>query len=140
MEEQLVGLLAVVLIAGEVVCDVFFGLLGDLTIWLIERSMRARGKEFKPRISAILLIGGAAGGLLGTISIAVFERTLIPLGWLRIANLLFAPLASALIVYRVAQRRKQPDQSLSAREHALLALVITLAFVTVRFVHAVRPG
>jgi hypothetical protein len=80
----------------------------------------------------------AIGCGLAALSMFFLNHTWIRLSVLRIANLILAPLTSAMISRAIAQRRKKSDESIVPRNHFWQAFWFTAGIVTVRFAYAAR--
>ena len=79
------------------------------------------------------------GGGLAALSLLVFGRPIISVAWLRIANLVVAPIVCAFLFRALAERRAKKNFRIVAREHFWHAFWFTLGWVIVRFVFAARP-
>jgi hypothetical protein len=130
MEELLILLLQVF---GEVLFQILGSGLLDLLTWSWERedSPRSRG-------CAIALVLFIVGGLLGWLSLLLVPHSLLPWGWLRMANLVIGPVASGWMSYRIAQWRQRRGYETSPGTHALMAGMACLGMVLVRLVGVVR--
>jgi hypothetical protein len=75
---------------------------------------------------------------LAAISILLFKRTWITHPNLRLLNLVFAPVISAIISQAIARRRRSNDPEIIPREHFWQAFWFAFGLVVVRFAYAVR--
>jgi hypothetical protein len=75
---------------------------------------------------------------LAVISMLFLKRTWISHPALRIANLVTAPIISALISEAIARCRSRHNEDIIPRNHFWQAFWFTLGIVTVRFAYAVR--
>jgi len=78
------------------------------------------------------------GSTLAAVSLHFLKHTWISFSALRIANLVLAPVTSALFSQAVARRRSRHDSSIIPRNHFWQAFWFTWGLVLVRFVYAVR--
>jgi hypothetical protein len=79
-----------------------------------------------------------AGGVLGGLSLLVFNYALLQPAWLRIANLLVSPVASAYLAQLVARRRAETNPLLIPRNHFWYGFWFSLGLAFVRFAYAAR--
>jgi hypothetical protein len=75
------------------------------------------------------------GGVLGLLFTLIFPKLLLPYGWLRMANLVLAPAASGLFAWYVARWRRTRTPGVVPQQHAVFAVLFTLAFAAVRFAY-----
>ena len=78
------------------------------------------------------------GCLLGGVSMLALKHTFISLAALRMLNLVIAPLTSACLSQRIAQRRARHNPNIVPRNHFWQAFWFTLGLVLVRFAYATR--
>jgi hypothetical protein len=74
--------------------------------------------------------------LLGWLSLFLFKYTLLALPILRIANLILAPIVSAMLSKAIAERRAEQNHFIIPRNHFWQAYWFTLGFAMVRFAYA----
>jgi len=136
MEELLIAILT----GGiEFIVQVIAYFPWDILFWNYRE--RRGPPEFKgDSVVPAVLVGLALGGVLGGVSLLVRRQTMLPYPWLRISNVLVAPLVSGFLARQVAGRRQRRGLNSNPRLHFAFALAITLALVLVRFIYAVRPG
>ena len=84
---------------------------------------------------SLWLVGG---GVLAIVSLTVFDKTLIKVPELRMANLVLAPVVSGLISRAIAARRAESNKFIVPRNHFWYAFWFTLGLVLIRFTYAVR--
>ena len=111
----------------------------DLLLWNY-RERRGPPEIKGDSVVVVVLVGLGLGAVLGLFSLLIRHQTMLPYPWLRIGNLLIAPLVSGLLARQVAVRRRKRGLNSNPRLHFAFALAITLALVLVRFIYAVRPG
>jgi hypothetical protein len=75
---------------------------------------------------------------LAGLSLTFYPNSLIALPSLRIANLILAPIISALLSQALARTRAKVNANIRPRNHFWQAFWFTLGFVMVRFAYAVR--
>jgi hypothetical protein len=92
----------------------------------------------KEGIAGECFIWFIVGGVLAYISTLLLKYTWISFSWLRIVNLVLAPITSALISQAIARRRSRHNPNIVPRNHFWRAFWFTLGIVTVRFAYAVR--
>ncbi|GAB3253084.1 hypothetical protein GCM10027296_20090 [Chitinimonas naiadis] len=97
----------------------------------------SKGRKDRPeegswlRYMVFLFIGGLAGG----VSLYFFPGTLLHQPWLRVANLLVAPLLSAALAQAIAEHRRDANPFISPSVHAWTAFWFTLGLAGVRFAY-----
>jgi hypothetical protein len=136
MEELLIALLAG---GAEFIVQILACFPWDLLLWVF-RDRRGPPEIRNDSILAIVIIGLLLGAALGGFSLLIRRQTMLPYPWLRILNVLVAPIISGLLARQVAYRRRKRGLNSEPRLHFAFALAITLALVLVRFIYAVRPG
>jgi hypothetical protein len=78
------------------------------------------------------------GATLGGLSIAVLPDVLLPYGWLRLLNLVLAPLVCGAVSWQVARWRARGSRGTRPRNHFWYGAGFVFAFATVRFIFATR--
>ena len=78
------------------------------------------------------------GCVLAGMSLLVVGHTMIAFDVLRIANLVLAPLSSALVSQAIARRRARSNPFIVPRNHFWQAFWFTLGMVLIRFAYASR--
>lgn len=129
MEEALVLLLQFLF---ELIINIFSYMPFDFL-----PTRQERGKEAWPAKTS-LVVFFLVGALLGWLSLLLFKHTLIGYSWIRIANVLVAPLISGFYAQLFSGLRKERYPDVLPREHFWQAFNFSLAFALVRFTYAVR--
>lgn len=80
-----------------------------------------------------------AGAVLAGLSLLVWRRVIIPIGTLRLVNLIVAPIASGAMYRAFAASRAKRGASIVPREQFWQAFWFTLGWAAVRFAFATRP-
>ena len=136
MEELLIALLS----GGiEFIIEVLAYFPWDILLW----NNRERRGPPELKDDSVFLFASAGlglGAVLGGFSLLLWRQTMLPYPWLRICNVLVAPLVSGLLARQVAVRRQRRDMTSNPHLHFWFALAITLGLVLVRFIYAVRLG
>lgn len=83
-------------------------------------------------LSLILGIG------LGSASTLIYSKIILDAGWLRIANLILAPLLAGAIAVKMSRRREQKEITTNNKFHYLIGFLFTLGLVATRYVMAVK--
>ena len=125
MEELL---LLIVQVIVEVFAESLTGGLLDALSWFWEASYEKPTLRWL-RYPLMVFLGGLIGGL----TVWLFPRTLLPFGWLRIANLIVAPVISGLCSRQIARWRQAKGYAIDPDAHGLLAASACLGIVAVRF-------
>lgn len=116
-------------------------LLESLIYWPFDSAtdrMLATRRSDSSAVSFPFAVVAIAGAVVGVISLIAWPHTWLRSPFLRIANLVLAPLLSAGSAWLIASRRApQPMQS-PPREHAWFGFAFTTAFVLVRFIWGAR--
>jgi hypothetical protein len=136
MEEVLVVILGAVV---ELVVEMLAYVPWDLWLSFLERRRTTPGGPFERPLGGVVLIGTAIGLVLGGISLVIRPQTMLPSAWLRILNVLAAPILSGLLARTTAIRRSAMSQPSSPRHHFWFAFVLTLSLAVVRFAFGARP-
>jgi hypothetical protein len=79
------------------------------------------------------LVGGAC---LGGLSLLIVPHTVLHQPWMRIANLIAAPLVSATVAKWLAQYRQQSNPSVVPQHQFWYAFWFSLGTTAIRFVYA----
>jgi len=120
-------LLVIIQFLIEVVGQVLLELPFEFGDW--RRSELERGSW--QRYTAALLLGGLIGG----ISLWFFPHTMLHQPWLRLANLVAAPLLSAALAHTIASSRMPQRSHIVPAVHGWTAFCFTLGVATVRFAY-----
>lgn len=89
-------------------------------------------------------IGGACtawlvvGGIIGGLSLLALDHSLLHYGWLRIANLVVAPLSAGFVAQAFARRRQASRPWIEPRNQFWFAFWFSLGIAAVRFVYAIK--
>src|SRR5438874_1898242 len=129
MEEVLALILGAVV---EVLLEILASVPWDAWLSVIERRRSKPGGPFERSLVGGVLLGTAIGLLLGGISLAIRRETMLPWAWLRMLNVLAAPMLSGLLARGTAVRRGARGQPSSPGYHFWFAFVLTLTLVIVR--------
>lgn len=137
MEELLVALLSA---AVELFLETVAYLPSDWWLSTTERRRTTRGDPFQPPLGGVALVGAGIGLIFGALSLAIHRQTMLPWPWLRVLNVVAAPLLSGLIARSAAVRRQKRGQPSSARLHFWFAFAVTFALAAVRLAYGVRTN
>lgn len=74
------------------------------------------------------------GMAIGAISVKLFSDAILPFSWLRILNLILAPLFAGIIALRMSKRRNQKNLTSDNKLHYLIAFLFTLGMIGTRLV------
>jgi|SRR5579863_758545 len=110
-------------------------LLESLSIFPIGWSKSPQQLDSEERWGRGLLMFLIGAGI-GWLSVLVFGHSLIRLSALRIANLVVAPIISALLAKGIANYRSQTNPEIIPRKRFWHAFWFTFGLVLVRFIHA----
>ena len=89
-------------------------------------------------ISLRCFMGFCGGCLLAGVSLLIAKHTIIAISGLRIANLVLAPVASAVLSKSIASHRARDNPFIIPRNHFWQAFWFTLGLVLIRFAYASR--
>lgn len=115
---------------------IFETLLDILSSMFFDWPIETRDSERLSWVNPVTMF--ALGAALAGLSLLVFHHTIIAIPTLRIANLVLAPPASALLSQARAKRRLKNDPYVEPRAHFWRAFAFTLGLVAVRFAYAAR--
>ncbi len=106
-------LVEVILFLLQALAEIALQIIFELFVELGLRSVHAvvwRPKPLNPVLAGIgyAILGAAAGG----VSLAVFPHSFIGTPWMRVANLLVAPLAAGAVMAAFGAWRQRNDQQL----------------------------
>jgi hypothetical protein len=99
---------------------------------------RNRKTPEREDIAGICFIWFLAGAGLAGLSLLVFPNTFISWPQFRIANLLLAPLVSAILSRAIARRRSEMNPNIVPRNHFWQSFWFTVGLVATRFAFAGR--
>lgn len=126
-----------IVVVFQFVIEFTLNALGYLPIDWPSKNRKTPEREGLWGLSFLWLL---AGGLLGALSLLFFDYALLQPTWLRLANLLISPLASAYLAQFVASRRAQTNPFIVPRNHFWYGFWFSLGLAFVRFAYAVRPA
>jgi hypothetical protein len=115
--------------------ELVINVLGHLPFDWPSRKRRTPEREQLAGLCLLWLIGG---GLLGFVSLLVFDYTLLRLPALRFANLLVSPLLSGFLAQSIAARRAKRNPLLIPGNHFWYGFWFSLGIALVRFMFAGR--
>jgi hypothetical protein len=122
------------------VIEFFIQLIGEFVLQavgeaLVELGFHSLGEPFRKPVNPWLAAIGYAlfGALLGGLSLLVFSSHFVPVGVLRLANLLLTPLAVGLFMSRLGAWRARRGNTLLRIDHFAYGYLFALAFALVRF-------
>ena len=72
------------------------------------------------------------GMLIGWISVLLFSSAMLPFSWLRVVNLIVAPLIAGSLALRLSKRRNKKSLSSDDKFHYLIAFLFTLGLIGIR--------
>ena len=84
------------------------------------------------------LLSLTAGASVAGLSLLILPHALVHHSWLRMANVLFAPLTTAWLSFLWAGIRQKKDPTVSPGHHFLFSLLFAFAFALIRFTYALR--
>jgi hypothetical protein len=135
MEELLIAVISAV---AEILLEIVSYLPCDVVLSLAERRRGPDGRYEFP-VFGLVAIGVILGSIIGVFSLQFSRQTMLPYAWLRMGNIVVAPVTSGLIARWTAGRRVARGEESSPRHHFAFACAVTMGLVLVRFVHATRP-
>lgn len=71
---------------------------------------------------------------IGYVSLLLLPKIIIQYSWLRILNLILAPLIAGAIAVNMSKRREQKELTTNNKLHYLIGFLFTLGLVSVRYV------
>jgi hypothetical protein len=130
MEEVLILILQCI---SEVLCQVFGSSLWDwLFFWRKEPSSRTSV------VIGIFIGIFFFGCFLGWVSLFFIDHTLLPWGWLRMANLIVGPCVSGYVSWLMASWHQKKNPDVHPWFHAGVAAVLCFGFILFRFAFGER--
>ena len=87
---------------------------------------------------ALCFLWLVGGGILGGLSLLVFDYALLQPAWLRVANLFASPVASAFLAKFIAAQRAEENPLILPRNHFWYGFWFSLGFAFIRFAYAAR--
>ena len=102
--------------------------------WDIFMVSREKKKDGELNAFGWLLISLFAGMAVGGISVWILSSAMLLFSWLRVANLLIAPLLAGGFALRMSKRRNQKEIDSNNKLHYFIAFVFTAGVIGVRFV------
>jgi hypothetical protein len=125
--------------AFELVFQIIVWLPWDVLLWWgYERPTKQELRE--PPDWPIPLGGALWGAMLGGLSLVIMPRTVLAVAWVRVGNLVIAPLVCGALAIAIARRRKTPSLPPKIGLHFWFAFAFTMLFVATRFAWAKRPA
>ena len=124
-----------ILLAVQALIECLFNVLCVIPF---DWTSRNRTTPESPSVFVPRLLWFCAGCALAGISLLIFNRTLIAIPALRVANLALAPIASAYLSEKIATRRAATNPFIIPRNHFWQAFLFTFGLVLIRFVYASR--
>lgn len=117
-------------ILGEILVQVLFEALGELTIHSIKEPFR-RPEPVHPFLAAVgyAFFGAAAGG----ISVWAMPELVIDAQWLRIVNLVVTPVAAGGVMAAIGAWRRRREKEVIRLETFAYGYCFALAMGVVRF-------
>lgn len=123
-------LLQVLLFFGEILLQVVFELIGEL----LGRTVSAPFQRKEPVHPALAALGYAAFGAgAGALSLWVFPALFVPAGWMRIANLVLAPIAAGAVMAGIGALRRKKEQRVIRLNSFAYGFLFAFAMALVRF-------
>ena len=120
---------------GDLAFEVIFQLLANFVAEIIGRSFLWGFRDFNQRSSAFYIGCYCLCGLaIGLVSVWQFPALFIKAQWLRMANLLFSPVAAGGVLSYIGRRRRRHDRSTIRLETFFYGYLFSFSFVLVRFV------
>lgn len=119
----------------QFVIEVIFESLGYLPFeWITTRKDRDAPDSIAGACTAWLVVGGIVGGL----SLLVFDHSLLHHGWFRIANLAIAPLSSGVVAQAFARHRQATRPWIEPRQQFWFAFWFSFGIAVVRFAYTTK--
>jgi len=104
-------------------------------IFMVSYEKRREGSINKFGWAFISLLVGL---FIGWISVLLFSSAMLPFSWLRLVNLIAAPLIAGTIALRMSKRRNQKSLSSDNKFHYLIAFLFTLGLLGIRFILTIK--
>ena len=126
----------------QFVFELLFHLIGWLPwdILLSWRELKVGPGKHPSDYWLIPLCGFLLGGVLGGMSLIFLKTTILQYAWMRMANLLVAPLICGGLATALARWRIRRGESSNARLHFWFAFAFSVGLLIVRFTWAQRPS
>jgi hypothetical protein len=119
-----------------VVLQLFFEVVVQSLGWLPLDLAAGSGRT--ERGCGWVLFHAAVGGLLGFVSTLISPHLLLPVPWMRVLNLLAAPLVAGGLAYLFATHVRPGGRRLDPRDHFAHAALFAFMFGAARFAFAPR--
>lgn len=124
----------------ELVVDLVIYIPWDLVFWFWAKKKDSNeGVKILSDRTLTYLVTIVTGAALGGLSLLLWRQTFLRYSWMRVANLLLAPLVAGAFSWFIARRGEARRGHASPRRHFVLAWCFMLALVIVRFIYARRP-
>jgi hypothetical protein len=143
MEEILIAIVAgSIELVAEILAGIPWQLLLELLYWIYvhDRSTSSKPTSAGQYLVLAIVVGTVLGTGLGGLSLLFLHRTLLHNSWIRIANIVVAPVLSGLLAQRVTPRTNAKGMLATPRLRFAFSSTLTFSLVLVRFVFAVRPA
>jgi hypothetical protein len=128
MEELIILVLSFI---GELLIESLIYFPWDLFIGSYERKNEGKLNTFGWCVVSLFLGIG-----MGYASTLIFPNIIFDYTWLRIINLLVAPLLAGALAVKMSKRREQKDLTTNNKLHYLVGFLFTLGLVGARYVLA----
>jgi len=125
----------------QFICEVLLQIAADALAELGWNALREVFRPSRPSVRGLVLVGYSIIGVaLGALSLLVFPKHFAGSMPLRLATLVLAPIASALVVAPVLPLFDRTAEPEDIRRRFWNAYAFSLTFALIRFAYAGRPG
>jgi hypothetical protein len=90
-------------------------------------------KGYVDKILVYILFGGSCGVFIGVFSLIFFPRALLPVAWMRITNLILAPILAGGILGAIAIAFSKKREYVFPKAHFWSAFCFVLSLALIRF-------